>query len=563
MAAQNTHKRKRTTEKKEEKKEVKKVAKKEEKKQVGEKRETRSKTIISKTRLRSADPTSGVRSVKTNGISKSQVSLKEKGKPAIKTKTKSTTNVVVKTKAKSTPTPARKRRKVEGKSSKDEKPSKVVEKTSKVAAGKDLAQKKNKKNEMEIDNETQQKNTQHNDVVLSKPKLKPKTKPKTKGSESENVTPKTAEQLQREEEERILNKQQQENVSQSVWSSFLLSIKKTQTENDFWKRIFYLGTEIHLYPSLLSRTYDFSHLEKDLTTSFVNENVYLFGCTEGHAFDLHVDLVPVIVVVVSQLPPPEKVALTSLQQVREEIKPFRSWHLSWSPLYPPHTTKHTNPDHTTTHQYALTFLPPRTNTKPSDDIVRGYQFLLPYIRLPRLLDEFEPQTDIEFSMEVNEKVCAMDYNIELDEIQQRALDLCEEHNLPPLYVNVIRERLVEEKKKLKEMNEAQRKALHLEFAKFSKSHLESLKAIRIYKYYPLSLPSHIRSHFVNRSYGQCEAVRPPCAGMCAKCAQQHTETASTPSSELPKESEMWLCVACLTPNAVQEATCVVCTTPRP
>lgn len=387
------------------------------------------------------------------------------------------------------------------------------------------------------------------------------------------------EKQRRMEEERLLEEQQKANVSQPVWSNFLNCLRTAEKDPEFWKRIFFLGTEVHLYPSVLEKTCDFSHLKSDLLSDKFseNDNLYLFGATEGHAFDLKVDLVPVIIVVASRLPPPEKVALTSLQQAKEEVSPFRSWHLNWAPLF---VDEQPQPKglaslKKTTHLYSLEFVQPRSSVKPSDSKIRGYQFLLPHILFPRLLDEFEPETEINFSMEIDGKVCAMEMNTDMDTPDDRAKELCEEHEISfETWGETVKQRLIVEKKALRQKNVDKKKAIETELNKYTKAELESLKSLKVYKYYPLSSPPEIRSHFVNRTYGQSEAVFPPCANfLCAKCTQsgadsemkglgegEGKEGKGEESGERVEAS--WQCEVCTASNPGSNLRCAACAIPR-
>ena len=360
------------------------------------------------------------------------------------------------------------------------------------------------------------------------------------------------------EEERLKEENEKEKVSQEVWDRFLYTTHKISSnkDSDLWMRIFFLGTEICNYPSLFDTVCDFSHFEDHIKGKLAEQMIYIFGSTEAHSFPdpdggILVKLVPVLNVILSNLPPPEKVALTSLQSSREDVSHFRHWNLSWTPLLS--STK--NYRTLRAKHWYLAFNQPRSKIKRSDQRVRGYQFLLPYVLSPSALERFEPSHSITFSMVIDGKVCAMDMETDCDEIHQRSEDLCEEHELDKTkYQTIVLRRLKDEKKKLDEKNAERRKQIEKELSKYSKDQIASLRSMKVYKYYPLGFTSAIRSHYISRTYGNSDQVFPPCGNPnCVKCERKKASSFSAGSA--------WTCVSCMTKNPVTSVCCSCCMTP--
>ena len=387
-------------------------------------------------------------------------------------------------------------------------------------------------------------------------------------NETEEERERREEEERRREEDEIKEKIELAKVTPEVWEKFLQSVEYKE-KDPLWKKVFYIGTELHVYPSLIAKNWDFSHLEKDLSSKFKNKIVYMFGTTEGSGFGdsqgvtYMVGLVPVINVVVSSMPPPPKVAVTSLQLGKEDVQGFRAWNLEWAP-YQASGRSLRNYQSTA---YHARFVTPRSRVKPPRTKMSEYQYLLPFILTPRTLENFVPEVDVKFIMDFNGKSCAMDFNLECDEVAGRAEDLCEDHDLDKSCIPAIEKELSKYIAEVKEKNKAEKQKIKKQLNAMSKAELESLKNMVTYKYYPADhTEAGTRSHYMNRSYGECNVVKPACSGRCERCAEGKPIVSSSSSSTSSSSSASggnWECVACMTPNPSSSSACACCMTPKP
>jgi len=346
--------------------------------------------------------------------------------------------------------------------------------------------------------------------------------------------------------------------SPQVWMRFMDALN-VGDDAALWKKFFFIGTELHIYPGLIvGKNWDFSHLEEDLDGKFKNKVVYMFGSTEGSSAEkdgvtYNVDLVPVVNVVCSSLPPPDKVAVTSLQLSKEIVHAFRAWNLAWVPTYP---TDSSRLDKVSSRTFHLAYVPGRGARIPSEERIRDYQYLLPWVLTPKALEKFVPEDDVNFSMEFNGRVYAMDFNLDCDTIKQRAPDLCEEHGLPSDKAALISEELKKQVEIVKSRNRLTKEKIQKQLDAMNQDQIDSLRNMTLYKYYPRDYTAQMaRSHYMNRTYGECDVVNPPCSDKCTRCVSSKT------SSSGQGNSDKVTCPVCMAPNPSSQSTCLACLTP--
>ncbi|KAI5412310.1 hypothetical protein KIW84_057111 [Lathyrus oleraceus] len=90
----------------------------------------------------------------------------------------------------------------------------------------------------------------------------------------------------------------------------------------------------------LKDLWNFSNLENafEKVGLLSGKKVYLFGCTEPqlvmHKQENKVICIPVVVAVVSPIPPSDKIGINSIQREAEEIIPMKQMKMDWVPCIP-------------------------------------------------------------------------------------------------------------------------------------------------------------------------------------------------------------------------------------
>ncbi|XP_020600226.1 uncharacterized protein LOC110039485 [Phalaenopsis equestris] len=109
---------------------------------------------------------------------------------------------------------------------------------------------------------------------------------------------------------------------------------------DLWLAAFPVGTEWDNMDKLREINWKFSNLENAFEEGgeLFEKKVYLFGCTEAQMLNVNgvdkVTLIPVVVAVVSPVPPSDQIGVKSVQREKEEIIPMKSMKMAWMPYIP-------------------------------------------------------------------------------------------------------------------------------------------------------------------------------------------------------------------------------------
>ncbi|KAJ6798484.1 Uncharacterized protein M6B38_212185 [Iris pallida] len=109
---------------------------------------------------------------------------------------------------------------------------------------------------------------------------------------------------------------------------------------DLWQAAFPVGTEWDNMDRLREFNWNFTNLESAFEEGgeLHGKKVYMFGSTEPQLLEvngkLKVTLIPIVVVVVSPIPPSDKISITSVQRAAEEIIPMKAMKMAWIPYIP-------------------------------------------------------------------------------------------------------------------------------------------------------------------------------------------------------------------------------------
>ncbi|KAG5402999.1 hypothetical protein IGI04_009118 [Brassica rapa subsp. trilocularis] len=263
-----------------------------------------------------------------------------------------------------------------------------------------------------------------------------------------------------------------------------------------WKAAFPVGTEWDQLDALYEYNWDFKHLEEALEEGgfLFGKKVFLFGCTEpqlvpfkGANKILHV---PAVVAVESPFPPSDKIGITSVQREVEEIIPMKTMKMDWLPYIP------------LENRAALRHM--------KEDLVKKYEYCLPYFYQPFKEDELEQSTEVQI-MFPSEPPVVCEFDWEFDELEEFVDKLIEEEALPAdqkdEFKEYVKVQVRAAKKANREAKDARRKAIE----EMSEDTKQAFQSMKFYKFYPLPSSetpdvSGVKSPFINRYYGKADQV---------------------------------------------------------
>ncbi|PKA49093.1 hypothetical protein AXF42_Ash010777 [Apostasia shenzhenica] len=222
-----------------------------------------------------------------------------------------------------------------------------------------------------------------------------------------------------------------------------------------------------------------------------------------------VTLIPVVVAVVSPIPPSDKIGIKSIQRETEDIIPMKSMKMTWIP-YIPLENRQSQVDRLNTQIYTMGCTQRRAALKLLKvDRVKQYDYCLPYLQ-PLIADEDEQDTVVHIMYPLEPPVvCEFDW--ELDELEEFTDGLIKEEALPEdqkdKFKEYVKGQIRERKQALREVREARKKAIE-EMDPKTRSALENM---RFYKFYPVDMPdtpeiSHLKVPYINRYYGKAHVV---------------------------------------------------------
>ncbi|CAN7113955.1 unnamed protein product [Brassica rapa subsp. narinosa] len=283
-----------------------------------------------------------------------------------------------------------------------------------------------------------------------------------------------------------------------------------------WKAAFPVGTEWDQLDALYEYSWDFKHLEEALEEGgfLFGKKVFLFGCTEpqlvpfkGANKILHV---PAVVAVESPFPPSDKIGITSVQREVEEIIPMKTMKMDWLP-YIPLENRARQVDRMNFQIFVLGCTRRRAALRHmKEDLVKKYEYCLPYFYQPFKEDELEQSTEVQI-MFPSEPPVVCEFDWEFDELEEFVDKLIEEEALPAdqkdEFKEYVKVQVRAAKKANREAKDARRKAIE----EMSEDTKQAFQSMKFYKFYPLPSSetpdvSGVKSPFINRYYGKADQV---------------------------------------------------------
>ncbi|KAL0919191.1 hypothetical protein M5K25_011270 [Dendrobium thyrsiflorum] len=284
---------------------------------------------------------------------------------------------------------------------------------------------------------------------------------------------------------------------------------------DLWLAAFPVGTEWDNMDKLHEINWKFPNLENAFEEGgeLCGKKVYLFGCTEAQMLNVNgldkVTLIPVVIAVVSPVPPSDKIGVKSVQRETEEIIPMKSMKMAWMP-YIPLENRHSQLERLHTEIYTMGCTQRRSALKfLKVERVKQYDYCLPYLQ-PLHPDDDEQDTVVHIMYPLDPPVvCEFDW--ELDDLEEFTDNLVKEEVLwedqKDKFKEHVKAQVKERKQAQRQAREARKKAIEDMDPKI-RSALENL---RLYKFYPVQTPdtpdiSQVKVAYINRYYGKAHAV---------------------------------------------------------
>ncbi|CAG7891414.1 unnamed protein product [Brassica rapa] len=284
-----------------------------------------------------------------------------------------------------------------------------------------------------------------------------------------------------------------------------------------WKAAFPVGTEWDQLDALYEFNWDFKHLEEALEEEdglLYGKKVFLFGCTEpqlvpfkGANKILHV---PAVVAVESPFPPSDKIGITSVQREVEEIIPMKTMKMNWLP-YIPVDKRGRQVDRMDFQIFVLGCTRRRAALRHmKEDLVKKYEYCLPYFYQPFTEDELEQSTEVQI-MFPSEPPVVCEFDWELDELEEFVDKLIEDEALAAEQKDEFKEYVKEQVRAAKKANREAREARRKAIEDMSEETKQAFQSMKFYKFYPLPSPetpdvSGVKSRFINRYYGKAHEV---------------------------------------------------------
>lgn len=284
---------------------------------------------------------------------------------------------------------------------------------------------------------------------------------------------------------------------------------------DLWQAAFPVGTEWDNMDKLREISWDFSNLEKAFEEGgeLYGKTVYMFGCTEPQLLEVNgeqkVTLIPIVVAVVSPIPPSDKIGVKSVQRETEDILPMKTMKMAWIP-YIPLENRQSQVDRLKTQIYTMGCTQRRSALKLLKiERVKQYDYCLPYLQ-PLKADEDEEDTVVNIMYPLEPPIVC-DFDWELDDLEEFTNELIKEETLAEdqkdAFKEYVKEQVRERKKAQRQAKEARKKAIE-DMDPETKAAFESMQ---FYKFYPVQTPdtpdiSKVKVPYINRYYGKAHVL---------------------------------------------------------
>lgn len=288
--------------------------------------------------------------------------------------------------------------------------------------------------------------------------------------------------------------------------------------DDIWRSVYLAGTEWEQLQMVYGIDWDFEHLDDALTEGDLEgKNVYLFGATEPQLIMRQKDdtkgeviPVPVIVAIVTDVPPPSTVGVKSVQRTQEEILPMAAMRMGWH-AYAPENVALSRKFKPNAHVLKCNERKARLRNMGEAE-VHKYDYVLPYFIRPDQVDDVTVDTVVQVlaDLEGHKAPLMCEFDFELDELDEFVEETIKDNELDaskhaePLK-QAIRDAVKATKLKYKAEKEERKKRVDA----ISHEARKAIKSMNLIKFYPQNdWPdvSKIKSPFINRYYGRATDV---------------------------------------------------------
>jgi hypothetical protein len=288
-----------------------------------------------------------------------------------------------------------------------------------------------------------------------------------------------------------------------------------------WRELSIIGIEEGAEDEIHKKKWEFPELQEALETGFLSNKKYplyvFMGAQPVSLGSDNVFNVPYVVVVDCAVPLCDRIAYTSIQSASEEIVPMKSARVSWTPYRPKGFEN--RPELPSQIIYLAVERRRVSKEKLNAERLHKLSFLLPYELLPQTFEnesleqKLEGVRTVDFVYKTKDgRKVEFNWDKDIHFLSKGDLKMMmEEEKIPESEHDEVKAKLKEafEKKRavIKKDHEEKQKIL----ASYSPKHIEALKNIKIYKFYPTCPGYNIKKFMVpvvNRYFGDATKVLP-------------------------------------------------------
>jgi hypothetical protein len=287
-----------------------------------------------------------------------------------------------------------------------------------------------------------------------------------------------------------------------------------------WRDLTFIGVEVGSIPSIYKDKFTFPELKKALKDgelSNLGHPMYMFMGAQPIEYGGRTLNIPYIVVIDSEAPPPSRIAHCSIQGQNESIIDMKNVRMGWVPYVPKKFPQSLIKDKLPIQIYTLNWYG-RTakSSKLTEDRARWLEYLIPYIRLPQMVESIpEPKdTDVKnvnFTWKYQDKKYEVVYDKEMDTLPEFIPTFLEDNKLPESAGPELKQALKDAFQKAREQARADYQSLQDEVNKLPDRAKQAYRNIKLYKFYPTHPDINIRRYIdkkINRYFGSATRVFP-------------------------------------------------------
>lgn len=275
-----------------------------------------------------------------------------------------------------------------------------------------------------------------------------------------------------------------------------------------WKGIYFAGTEWENYDRIFDYPWTFEHVWKYLSErekgTDDGSKLFVFGVTEPQFCKVNgadqVVLIPALVVAETKAPPPESIALKSVQLVEEIMVPFSRLKLTWHQI-----------SGTEIHVLKCGARKQMIERMPIERR-NEFTYALPYMLRKKDIDEMGGQdTSVQVQVErEGNPPLLFDHDWEMDTIADRANEICEDSGITDATeIENVKQAIKAAVKAKKEANAKEVEKVRARYEAFTDAQKEAFETMRVTKWYPENKEPEIdqwKTPFINRYWGRASQV---------------------------------------------------------